>query len=73
MEKNVGGYDRLARLVVGPVLLVVGLVGVLGSGPVTSPVGAGLLVFVGLVLFATGATQRCPVHSIVGLNTNPDR
>lgn len=30
MKKNVGGFDRIARLVIGPVLLVAGIAGYAG-------------------------------------------
>lgn len=73
MEKNVGGYDRLARFVVGPLLVVVGGVSLggfltLAAGTLGLVLGVGALL-VGVVLTVTAVTQKCPLNSLVGLNT----
>jgi hypothetical protein len=73
MERNVGGYDRTARLVVGPILIVVGvasLAGVLGlaAGTAGLALGVGALL-VGAILTATGLIRTCPLNGLVGLNT----
>lgn len=73
MEKNVGGYDRIARFVVGPVLIVVGAAAF--GGLLTLAAGtlglvlAGVAVLVGAVLTVTAATQKCPLNSVIGMNT----
>ncbi|NKE37889.1 DUF2892 domain-containing protein [Natronococcus sp. JC468] len=73
MDKNVGGYDRGLRSVVGPVLVVVGLAGL--AGVVTIAAGmigtifAALLIFVGAVLTVTAVTQKCPMNTMLGINT----
>ncbi|MFC7096973.1 YgaP family membrane protein [Halobaculum marinum] len=67
-EKNVGGWDRTVRLVVGPILLIVAaaaLLGVVTLGPVVIAASA----LVGLVLTVTGAVQKCTLNSLLGLNT----
>lgn len=73
MERNVGGYDRIARLVVGPVLVVLGAASLAGIlAPATGTLGLALAVgalLVGAVLTVTGVTQRCPLNDLVGLNT----
>jgi hypothetical protein len=70
MEKNVGGYDRLARLVFGPVLLVVGVAGLAGvltiTAGTTGLLFAGALFVVGSVLVVTGVTQRCALNGLLG-------
>lgn len=66
--KNVGGWDRLLRLVVGPVLLIVALAAVLGAitlGPVVIAISA----IVGVILTVTGLTQKCPLNQLLGVNT----
>lgn len=74
MDKNVGGLDRTARLVAGPLLVVVGaasLAGVLNlgiAGTVGVLIGATLLI-AGGILSVTGATQKCPANEVVGLDT----
>jgi hypothetical protein len=73
MEKNVGGYDRLARFVVGPILVLVGLAAF--GGLLTLAAGtlglvlAAVALLVGLVLVTTAVTQKCPLNSVLGLNT----
>jgi hypothetical protein len=73
MQKNVGGIDRIARLVLGPVLLVVGVAAITGlltiAAGTTGLVVAALLLVVGAVLTVTGLTQKCPLNSLIGLNT----
>ncbi|WP_225333461.1 YgaP family membrane protein [Halomicrobium urmianum] len=72
MEKNVGGYDRIARLVVGPILLLVAVAVLAGVVTVTGLLGAALIVgalLVGLVLLVTGFTQRCPLNDVLGIDT----
>lgn len=72
LEKNVGGYDRLARLVVAVPLLVVGVLGVTGTTSVGSAVGS----IVGIAALAGASsllfnvlTQRCLTNQLLGINT----
>ena len=67
-EKNVGSWDRLLRLLVGPVLLVVSGAAVLGAITL-SPVLVALSAIVGVILTVTGLTQKCPLNNLLGLNT----
>ena len=73
MQKNVGGYDRLARFVLGPLLIVVG--GVILAG-LWSPIAgttavavSAVAILVGLVFVVTATTQKCPLNKLLGLNT----
>jgi hypothetical protein len=68
MEQNVGGLDRTARLVIGPLLVIVGLAVLLGTVPGGQAVGAVLLV-AGAVLLATGLTRRCVINRLLGVDT----
>lgn len=58
MKQNVGGMDRILRLVAGAVLIV--WAALLG-GPVWA--------WVGIVPLATGALGFCPLYPILGINT----
>ena len=60
---NEAGWDRIARVVLGIVLLVVGL-GVVGGTGVT------VLAVVGLIPLLTGAVGYCPIYSVLHLRTN---
>jgi len=70
MERNVGGMDRTARLVLGPLLAVVGLAIVFDVVSTNVYLGGGLVV-VGAILLVTGALQQCPINSVLGVNTCP--
>lgn len=60
MKANVGGIDRILRIVAGLVLIALVFV-----GPQT------LWGLVGLVPLATGLFRFCPVYPLLGLNTCP--
>ena len=59
-KTNVGGIDRVLRIVAGLVLIGLTLMGTIG------PWG-----WIGVVLLATGLFSTCPLYSIIGLNTCP--
>ncbi len=61
MKPNVGGIDRILRIVVGLALVAWALMG----GPVWA--------WIGIVPLATGAIGFCPVYPLVGLNTCPTK
>ena len=58
MTKNVGGIDRVLRIVVGLVLI-----GLAATGTV------GWWGWLGVVPLATGALGWCPPYSLLGFNT----
>jgi hypothetical protein len=74
MEKNVGGYERIARIAGGTLLVLYaamelgGVVDVVGDGTALLALLAGLAV-VGSILLVTGTTQQCPINQQVGRNT----
>ena len=69
MKKNVGGMDRSGRIVVGLILAIAGLAALAGYWAIGATVGA-VAVVVGAILLVTGTTQKCPINSAVGRNTN---
>lgn len=74
MEKNVGGMDRTLRLVIGTLLALAGAAGYAGLfrvafGPFPQALTSVVLVLVGLVLLATGITQKCHINKLLGMNT----
>ena len=58
MKLNVGGVDRILRIVGG-----VALIGLAATGTV------GLWGYIGVVPLLTGAVGFCPVYPLIGLNT----
>ena len=64
MDKNVGGFDRTLRIVLGAALLLFGYR--------NRDRTAGTLAFVaGSDVFATAVIQRCPVNAVFGIDTCP--
>lgn len=57
--KNVGGFDRFARILVGMALIALVFV-----GPKT------LWGLVGLVPFLTGVLRICPLYRLLGISTS---
>ncbi len=74
MQKNVGGLDRTSRIIMGAALIVLGALGYAGAvrvafGPLPQALFSIVLALLGLVVLATGLTQRCMINSILGRNT----
>lgn len=62
MDRNVGGIDRVLRVVLGVVLLIVGY---RNRGKT-----AGTLAFIaGSDITVTAIIQRCPVNTLLGIDT----
>lgn len=62
-KTNVGGVDRILRIVVGLVLLLGFFLGWGGS--------LNWLLLIGIVPLATGILQTCPAYALLGINTCP--
>jgi hypothetical protein len=62
MKSNVGGIDRIARIVIGAVLVILAATGQVGAWG-----------WIGLLPLATGALGWCPPYSILGINTCRNR
>ncbi|MDO9599963.1 MAG: DUF2892 domain-containing protein [Azoarcus sp.] len=60
MKSNVGGMDKILRIVAGVVLLVLAIMGI--GAPWT---------FIGIVPLVTGLMGWCPAYTLLGLNTCP--
>lgn len=60
LKSNVGGIDRILRIVAGIVLIALTLMGVIGVWG-----------WIGIVPLATGLFRTCPVYSLLGFNTCP--
>jgi hypothetical protein len=60
MKTNVGGIDRIVRIVAGLVLIALAATGTIG------PWG-----WIGVVPLATGLLRTCPAYSLLGFNTCP--
>ncbi|GEN27010.1 membrane protein [Halovibrio variabilis] len=58
MKSNVGGIDKILRILVGIALIVLTLVGTIGVWG-----------WIGVVPLATGLFNFCPAYKLVGINT----
>ena len=58
MTINVGGFDKILRIVAGIVLIGLGIAGI--GSPWT---------FIGVVPLLTGLLNWCPLYTLVGVNT----
>jgi len=60
MAANVGGIDRVLRIVAGIVLIALAATGVIGAWG-----------WIGVVPLVTGLFRFCPFYPILGMNTCP--
>ena len=61
MTRNLGQFDRIARLVLGALLVILALTGTIG-----------IWGYLGLVLVGTGFVNFCPIYKLLGLKTCQD-
>jgi len=59
-KNNVGGIDRVLRVIVGLVLVAMALTGTIGVWG-----------WIGVVPLLTGALGTCPLYTVLGLSTCP--
>lgn len=62
MTKNIGGIERIVRIVAGLILIALATTGTVG-----------LWGWLGLVPVATGLMGWCPPYSLLGINTCQNR
>ncbi|MFM7026782.1 MAG: DUF2892 domain-containing protein [Limnohabitans sp.] len=62
MKSNIGGIDRILRIVIGAVLVVLAVTGKIGAWG-----------WIGLLPLATGLLGWCPPYSLLGINTCKNR
>lgn len=60
MKTNVGGIDRILRIVLGVVLIALTLSGTIG-----------IWGWIGLVLLLTAAIGFCPLYTVLGFSSCP--
>lgn len=61
LSQNVGSTDKVARLVVGALLIVLAITGVIG-----------IWGWLGLILVGTAFMSFCPIYRVFGLKTCQD-
>ncbi len=62
MKSNVGGIDRVLRIVIGAVLILLAATGQVGAWG-----------WIGLLPLATGLMGWCPPYGLLGINTCRNR
>ena len=58
MTRNVGGIDKVLRIAVGILLIVLALTGTIGAWG-----------WIGVLPLATGLFNFCPAYKLLGMNT----
>lgn len=58
MKSNVGGIDKILRIVVGAVLIGLAITGAIGAWG-----------WIGVLPLATGLINFCPAYQLLGVNT----
>ena len=61
MTRNLANWDRIARFVLGALLIVLAITGTLGAWG-----------YLGAILVATAFVSFCPIYHIVGFKTCQD-
>jgi len=61
MTRNLANWDRIARLVVGGLLILLALTGTIGVWG-----------YLGVILVGTAFVSFCPIYRLLGLRTNQD-
>ena len=67
MKINVGTPDRIARIVIGAVLVLLPFVS--GLALFANPLWLWASVVIGVVLIVTALVRFCPLYAILGLST----
>lgn len=62
---NVGGLDRIARIVIG-LALILGFF-------LNSEASLRWLYLIGVIPLATGLMQTCPLYTLIGISTCPTK
>jgi len=60
MKTNVGGIDRVLRIVAGVILVALAVTGTIGAWG-----------YLGLIVLATGVFSFCGAYTLLGINTCP--
>ncbi|WP_018151137.1 YgaP family membrane protein [Leeia oryzae] len=58
MKLNVGGIDRILRIVVGVVLILAAVTGQIGAWG-----------YIGVIPLLTGVFRMCPLYSLIGFSS----
>ncbi|RAW45831.1 hypothetical protein DQW50_06350 [Halorubrum sp. 48-1-W] len=68
MDKHIGGIDWAGRIVHGAIVVIAGIAALTGYWAAGAVIG-GVGLLVGVILFVTGTTQKCPINEAVGIDT----
>ncbi|RTR07173.1 YgaP family membrane protein [Halomonas nitroreducens] len=58
MKTNVGRIDKIARILIGALLIVLALTGTIGAWG-----------WIGVIPLATGLLNTCPLYALLGIST----
>lgn len=60
--RNIGNLDRIFRILVGIMLIIIGVIFTEGSSMI-------IISIIGLILLVSGITGICPTYSLIGIST----
>lgn len=61
LTTNIGSTDRIARIVLGALLVILALTGTIGAWG-----------WLGLILLGTAFVKFCPIYKVLGMSTCAD-
>ncbi len=61
MTRNLANWDRIARFVLGGLLIIMALMGTIGAWG-----------YLGVIFVATGFMNFCPIYRVLGIKTCTD-
>ncbi len=67
MKKTVGSIDKVVRVTVGLIFVIVAFVAPVGQ------VMKVILIVLGIIAFVTAFTGFCPMYNLLGINTSEDK
>lgn len=63
MEKTVGNLDRMIRIILGIIFIIIPFIFTVGT------VLKAILIIIGIILILTGITRMCLLYNLLGINT----
>ncbi|MBN1625991.1 MAG: DUF2892 domain-containing protein [Deltaproteobacteria bacterium] len=63
MEKRIGNLDRMIRIIIGIILILIPFFFSMGA------VLKAILIIIGIILILTGITRICFLYNLLGINT----
>ena len=71
MELNVGSTDKIVRVILGVVFILLAAWAYIAVADATFQlVAIGIFLLLAVIMFVTSFTGKCPIYAVTGLSTN---